>query len=206
MPKKSPVEKTRTYASVVYPESAPNDWINILKETHVKALISPLHDKDLNEGDGTPKKAHYHVFVTFDGPKTREQALSFFKTICGVGLERIESSRGYARYLCHLDNPEKHQYNMHDVVEVNGANYAAAIEDPGDRDRLISEMEDFCEKYDVLSLRQLSNWAKHNRPDWYHALTSNCAYYISKWLKSKAYDEVHGISLDIIDKDTGEVI
>lgn len=49
-------KRTRNYATVVYPESAPADWIRLLQEQCVPALISPLHDKDLNT-DGTPKKS-----------------------------------------------------------------------------------------------------------------------------------------------------
>lgn len=45
---------------MVYPESAPDDWIMKLQEQCVPALISLLHDKDIN-ADGTRKKEHYHV-------------------------------------------------------------------------------------------------------------------------------------------------
>ncbi|MBD5135809.1 MAG: hypothetical protein HDT39_07590 [Lachnospiraceae bacterium] len=39
---------------VVYPESAPNDWIRLLQEQCVPALIFPLYDKYLN-ADGILK-------------------------------------------------------------------------------------------------------------------------------------------------------
>lgn len=53
-------KRTRNWATVVYPESAPDDWIMKLQEQCVPALISLLHDKDIN-ADGTRKKEHYHV-------------------------------------------------------------------------------------------------------------------------------------------------
>ena len=40
--------RTRNYATVVYPDSAPENWQEILTQHFVPAFISPLHDKDLN--------------------------------------------------------------------------------------------------------------------------------------------------------------
>ena len=40
--------KKRNWAFVVYPESAPSDWIEQLQQRGVVGAISPLHDKDLN--------------------------------------------------------------------------------------------------------------------------------------------------------------
>ena len=38
--------RTRNFATVVYPESAPDDWQEILSQQFVPAFISPLHDKE----------------------------------------------------------------------------------------------------------------------------------------------------------------
>ena len=43
-------DKTRAkdWTFIVYPESAPSDWRSILADKlQVKAIISPLHDKDI---------------------------------------------------------------------------------------------------------------------------------------------------------------
>lgn len=53
--KKDERRRTNVFATIVYPESAPADWIQIIKDTHVPTLISPLHDKDILP-DGSPKK------------------------------------------------------------------------------------------------------------------------------------------------------
>ena len=91
--------RTRNYATVVYPESAPENWKEILTDFFIPAFISPLHDKDINPG-GEPKKPHYHVIIMFDSVKTTEQAKAVFEQIGGVGCEVIGSIRGYTRYLC----------------------------------------------------------------------------------------------------------
>nr|WP_217265565.1 Rep family protein [Helicobacter pylori] len=57
---KKDLERTRSYAIIIYPDSANSKWLEILERTCIPCAISPLHDKDL-ENDGTPKKPHYHV-------------------------------------------------------------------------------------------------------------------------------------------------
>ncbi len=103
--------RTRNFATVVYPESAPEEWQGILAEQFIPAFISPLHDKDLNP-TGEEKKAHWHVVVMFEGKKSVEQVTEIFNLIGGVGCDKVHSIRGYARYLCHLDNPDKAKYNQ----------------------------------------------------------------------------------------------
>ena len=37
--------RTRNYACVVYPDSAPENWKEIIAESKVPVFISPLHDQ-----------------------------------------------------------------------------------------------------------------------------------------------------------------
>lgn len=46
--------RTRGWACIVYPESAPDGWMDALREQHLQMLISPLHDSDVT-ADGEPK-------------------------------------------------------------------------------------------------------------------------------------------------------
>ena len=53
--------RSRSYATVVYPESAP-DFLERLNDLKVPCFVSPLHDKDINP-TGEAKKPHYHVLA-----------------------------------------------------------------------------------------------------------------------------------------------
>lgn len=181
-------KRTRNYATVVYPESAPDNWIIILKEQCVPALISPLHNKDINY-DGTLKKEHYHVMLLFDGVKTQEQAKEVFDLIGGVGAEPIKSARAYARYLCHLDNPEKAQYSISDIEECAGADYYTMINLASDKYSAIGEMIDFSIKNEIDSYAQLLLYAKNNREDWFRVLCDNGTVTIVQFLKSKYWEQ-----------------
>lgn len=178
--------RTRNYATVVYPESAPEGWQDILTEMKIPALISPLHDSDVNP-DGKIKKAHYHVMIMFEGVKTVEQAEDVFKKIGGVGCEIVQSIRGYARYLCHLDNPEKHQYSQDDVTAICGVDYFGCIGLPTDKYKAIREMIAFCNANDILSYHVLLLYAQEERNDWFRVLCDNGTYVLKEYLKSRSW-------------------
>ena len=180
--------RTRNYATVVYPESAPQNWQEILAEQFVQAFISPLHDKDINP-TGEIKKEHYHVILMFDSVKTKEQAEEVFQKINGVGCEVIQSIRGYARYLCHLDNPEKHQYEPQNVRSLCGADYSTTIGLVTDKYKAISEMIDFCEDSDIVSYSDLLKYCRTDRFDWFRVLCDNGTIVIKEYLKSRAWTQ-----------------
>lgn len=180
--------RTRNYATVVYPESAPNNWLTVLSEQCIPCFVSPLHDKDTNP-TGEPKKPHYHVLIMFENVKTVEQARCIFDLIGGVGCETVQAIRGYARYLCHLDNPEKAQYSPDDVIMYGGADYLATIGLVTDKYKAIGEMIDFCCTNQVYSYSDLLEWCRINRFDWFRVLCDNGTFVIKEYLKSKSWTE-----------------
>ena len=179
--------RTRNYATVLYPESAPPKWREKLEAEHIRALISPLHDRDINP-DGKPKKPHWHVLFVFDNVKSMEQAKTLAKKIGGVGCEAVSSVRGYARYLIHADNPEKAQYSADDVVSVNGADFLDLTTLPSDKYKAIGEMLDWCVANDVLSYGELLMYARANQQDWFRVLCDSATLVMKEFLKSQQWE------------------
>lgn len=140
------------YATIVYPESAPSDWMNILEEQHIQALVSPLHDKDIDK-EGNPKKPHYHVVLIFESLKSPKQAQEIFEKISGVGTIPLHSLGAYSRYLCHTDNPEKAQYVKEDVKEIGGANYKECCRQNEDKEK--DEVENFMQIADLIGEKNI---------------------------------------------------
>ena len=178
--------RTRNYATVVYPESAPEGWQAILERLCIPAFVSPIHDNDKNP-TGEDKKPHYHVMIMYDGVKTVEQALEVFNQIGGVGCEKVENLRGYARYLCHLDNPDKAQYSIDDVHCVAGADYISIIGLAQDRYKTIGEIMDFCADNYVTNFAELMDYARRHRYDWYRVLCDSGTYVVKEYMKSLGY-------------------
>lgn len=110
--------KKRYWAFVLYPESAPDNWKEILQQTGLSICVSPLHDKDINP-TGEPKKAHYHIILCYSGPTTFKCVKSITDSLNQPIPIALEQVRGYFRYLTHKDNPEKYQYNEKDITTIN---------------------------------------------------------------------------------------
>lgn len=122
------------YATLVYPESAGKDWIEKLEEEHIQALISPLHDKDI-DNEGKTKKPHYHVILIFESLKSKNQVQEIIDKFYGVGVIPLHSLGAYSRYLCHLDNSDKAQYKREDVKELGGADYKECCRQNGEKEK-----------------------------------------------------------------------
>lgn len=179
--------RTRNYATVVYPESAPADWLAVLDSLHVPAFVSPLHNADVN-ADNTPKKAHYHVLIMFAGVKTREQAQAVIDAIGGVGCESVSTVRGYARYLVHADNPEKAQYSKSDVKAFSGADYDAITHLPTDDVKITREMMQFIRANQISSFAQFADICAVEHEDWFRALVTRSTYFIKEYIKSLVWE------------------
>ena len=196
--------RTRNYATVVYEDSAPENWKDILSEEFVPCFISPYHCNDINP-NGEKKKPHYHILIMFDSVKTSEQAQEIFSKINGVGCEKVNSLRGYARYLCHLDNPEKFQYSTSEVISFCGADYLDTINLVTDKYKILSEMIDFCDKYNVCSFFALSKYAFTYNDSWKRVLADNGSVFMREYLKSKQWS-IDNNKVHIIDTTSGEIL
>lgn len=186
------VGRTRNFATVVYPDSAPADWKEKLDQLHVAAFISPLHDKDVNP-NGELKKAHYHVLVMFEGPKDYDtQVKPIFDEIGAVGREIVNSARGYARYLCHLDNPEKAAYSPSEVLCMGGADYYGVVTLPTDDLKVITEIKRFCRENEIYSLAEIIDIAESLHPEWYSTIVMSRCYVIDKYIKSLEWERASG--------------
>lgn len=181
--------RTRNFATVVYPESAPQDWLEKLADLKIEALVSPLHDKDKNP-DGEPKKAHYHVILMFETVKTTEQVKEITEKIGGVGVEKINSLRGYARYLIHADNPEKAQYEKTDIKQFGGADYEGICSLASDKYAAIREMIQYCTTNEIISYADLLRYAAEQNENWFRCLCDNGTVVMKEFLKSLAWEQM----------------
>lgn len=114
--------KKRNWGAVLYPESLPSNWLEILQLKGLAFAVSPLHDKDIDdEVSKTTKKPHYHIILCFPGPTTDKVVNHIIVKELGQPIAiPLESVGGYYRYFTHKDNPDKYQYNSTDIKLFNG--------------------------------------------------------------------------------------
>lgn len=113
------MEKDRYWTFLIYPESAPENWKQILQETGLPVAISPIHNKDKNPDDEI-KKDHYHILLCFNGPTTFRKVNTLCAQFNSPIPKRVLSVKGIYRYFTHKDNPEKYQYDEKDIQVLNG--------------------------------------------------------------------------------------
>lgn len=204
--------KTRAYVGIFYPESVP-DWAERITQTHIPAIVA-IHDKDVNP-DGTPKKTHGHMMIVFDGPRTMKQAKDVLTAAgCIEHIEAVNSIVGQARYLRHLDNPEKHSYGADAIRCFSGLDYEELCNRSQDRVKALKEMEEFIDGHVVYMYNKFSKYCRENNMVWYRHLTTDCGYHIKEYLKSKYFEEYGAdrrIMSDIFAREeieirTGEIV
>lgn len=146
----------RTWAFVMYPESMPENFEELIQETGLPFAMSPLHDKDLDP-TGEPKKPHYHCIVYYENATTLKNVKDNVcdKLNATIPL-KLESMRGMYRYHIHLDNPEKYQYDDRDRKFYNGFDVDMASKlTKTEIDKCIQEILDFIEDNNILEYRDL---------------------------------------------------
>lgn len=143
MEEKKNNSKGKFWIFEMYEDSRPVDWFEILEKTMLKICISPRHDKDINK-EGTFKKPHYHVLMCFEGPTTYNNALSIASRVGANIVFQAYSAKGSYEYWTHKNNPEKAQYDVSDMVFINGFN----IEDI--QDLTVKETEEI--KRDIVKI------------------------------------------------------
>lgn len=120
--------KSKYWTAIVYEDSAPEDWRDVLKISGLRCAISPYHDKDVNP-TGEPKKPHWHVILCWDGPTTYNNARKFVQNELNTPIPReLKSVRGMYNYFSHKDNPEKAQYDEKLIEHINGFCLAEFVE------------------------------------------------------------------------------
>lgn len=126
--KKEYETKSRFWTAVVYEDSAPEDWRDIIKISGLRCAISPYHDKDINP-TGEPKKPHWHIILCWDGPTTYNNARKFVQDELNAPIPKdLKSVRGMYNYFSHKDNPEKAQYDEKLIEYLNGFCLAEFVE------------------------------------------------------------------------------
>lgn len=184
--------RSRVFATVVYPESAPEDWMARLEAQHVKAMVSPLHCLDTLP-TGEVKKAHWHVLWRYEGVKTPAQAQELVDAIGGAGaVEIVADCRGYARYLCHLDSPDKAQYEPEDVKCFGGEDWGAVALSEAERvDAALDEIEDWVDETGCVSYIALCRYARKCRPDWVRTVRTHTVH-LSALIRSAYWEQTQG--------------
>lgn len=182
--KKSNVKK-RNWAFVVYPDSAPADWIEQLRQTGLQCAISPLHDKDINP-TGENKKPHWHVIACYSGPTSFNVVKRLVDNFNAPIPQALEQVRGYYRYLTHKDNPEKAQYSDDNIVLINGFNIADFVElSKSEVLDIKKKLQKIIRELTIIEYSDFMDYLADNEMTVEYEVASNNTYFFDRYIASK---------------------
>ena len=180
--------RTRSWTFVLYEDSAPENWRDILDDMHIEWIESPWHDKDIN-GNGEPKKKHKHILLLFQGKKSYEQIKELTDVLNQPIPQRCHNAKAMVRYMAHLDNPEKAQYNPSDIIGHGGADVSDMLRpSSSERYTIIKDMIDYIRSAGITEFQDLMDYAADvHYDDWFPLLCDNSAYVVGLYIKSQRH-------------------
>lgn len=181
-------QRTRNWTFVLYEDSAPENWRDILDEEHIEWIESPWHDKDVN-ANGEPKKKHKHILLMFGGVKSYEQVKEITDKLGQPIPQRTHNAKAMVRYMAHMDNPEKAQYSPSDIIPHGGVDLAELLRPScSERYSLIREMIDYIRSSGITEFQDLVDYASSERfDDWFPLLCDSSSYFIGQYIKSQRH-------------------
>lgn len=189
--KEKKIERYRNWSFFLYPESMDtNIFVNLMNDSDrsqggsnpFSVLISPCHDSDVDDF-GQLKKPHYHVMCMYLQPITPTAARRY-AAIRHLLLPEQCNKRKMARYLCHLDDKDKHLYNVDDVVAYN-CNYLEICGSTSDKFEDYRSFINMIIEHDILYFSDLVDFCKDNEPDLFNSLVSGKTFFLEKYIRER---------------------
>lgn len=183
--------RTRNWTFLLYPDSLPDDWELIIAHTHIKVILSPLHDRDVWDSfderenpahkAGTIKKPHYHAVATYDGVKSYKQVLEDFSGLGVSYVQQVSSISQMSRYLCHLDDDDKVKYSRDDIRLFNGAVVDLSKQLTCEEKRAIKhDIQRFIREHGITEYCDLIDWCDEHFdefPEWYNVASEQTVFF-----------------------------
>ena len=184
------MKRSSKWAFLLYEESAPENYLDILEELHIPFVLSPWHDRDVHKSTGEFKKSRKHGALFFDSLKSYEQVSSLLqeKLNAPAHVEIVMSPKGMFDYFTHAENPEKTLYDVKDIVSGCGFELEKFLLEQN-IENFMSEVIDIIEENHFVEFEDLVRFARKENT-LLLALIINKTYFFAKYLDSRRFN--HG--------------
>lgn len=186
------------WLAMVYPESAPSDWVQYLHQTGVKFAVSPLHDRDVwitdtdDHRKGEKKKAHYHVLIVYPNSTTLsciKQLFSYCKT---QRIIKCVDPAGSVNYWPHDEDDleaGKALYDPDDIKFYNGLDLNEVMDlSEQAEDEIVFAIKKIIRENQFVEYAQLDDYLELDQgwPE-LHRYCRKHTIYLNSYLKSRRY-------------------
>ncbi len=204
-------QRYRSYNWVMYLDSLPPNWLDYLDSLRVPIVLG-VHDKDVwtpydqeknpEHVAGQPKKEHIHGVFLFEGKKSLKQILEMLEPLGVKYAEPTHNVQSFMRYLLHMDNPEKAQYEKDSIICLGGAvpDFTRAIPQ-SEVQAIMADMCNFIREKEITEFFELWFYACDNEPDWFTVLNNGKAYVVSQAIKSVRHSKQEKNGAEVVNHD-----
>ena len=187
-------KRHRVWMWITYPDSLPEDWRDGLSDMHMPFWVSPPHNQDVwSKSDerknpvhvaGTLKKVHLHNMGEWSHPVTKEQVMDDIGWMHGTEVQFVRDKRSMMRYLAHLDDPKKAQYNPQEIEVFCGASLDMLDEiGKHERHEMLKQMRKFIREQGILYYDLFYDYCDDCMQSWSYLLDDS-SYAIERYIGS----------------------
>ncbi|MCB5131714.1 replication protein [Streptococcus mutans] len=181
--------RSNKWAFLLYQESAPDNYLEVLESMHVPFVLSPWHDKDINKETGEFKKPHKHGALFFESLKSYSQVSELLTEHLNTPahVEIVMSPKGMYDYFTHAENPEKTLYDINDIEFGCGFELDKFLLS-NNNNQFLTTVIDIIEKHNFTEFNHLVRYARTENPQLL-SLIMNKTYFFAKYLDSRRYNK-----------------
>lgn len=180
-------KRSNKWAFLLYQDSAPKNYLDILEELHIPFVLSPWHNKDINKETGEFKKAHKHGALYFDSLKSYSQVSELLTKNLNTPahVEPVMSPKGMYDYFTHAENPEKTLYDINEIETGCGFELDKFLIN-NNSDEFLSMVIDIIEERNFTEFNNLVRYARTENPLLLDLIIDK-TYFFAKYLDSRRH-------------------
>lgn len=181
-------KRSTKWAFIIYKESTPSNYIEILENLHIPYILSPWHDKDVNMQTGEFKKSHKHGALFFESLKSYSQVSELLVENLNSPshIEVVMSPKGMYDYFTHASNPDKTEYNIEEIDSGCGFNLEKFL--VNNKEEFSTQVIDLIEEHDFMEFNNLVKFARDENP-LLLGLIIDKTYFFAKYLDSRRHSK-----------------
>lgn len=183
-------KRSTKWAFLIYEESVPENYLEILESIHVPFVLSPWHNIDINLSTGEIKKSHKHGALFFESLKSYSQVSELIsESLNGpTHVEIVMSPKGMFDYFTHAQNPDKTPYSIDDIEYGAGFDIDKFLLEQNSK-TFMNEVIDIIEINDFTEFQDLVKFARDNNYLLLDLIVDR-TYFFARYLDSRRHHPV----------------
>ena len=180
-------KRSNKWAFLLYQESAPENYLDILEGMHIPFVLSPWHDRDVNKETGEFKKPHKHGVLFFESLKSYTQVSELLteKLNTPSHVEIVMSPKGMYDYFIHAENPDKTLYNMDEIESGCGFELEQFLI-TNNNEEYLSTVIDIIEEHNFTEFNNLVRYARVENPSLLNLIIDK-TFFFAKYVDSRRH-------------------